>query len=117
MATGHILVLEDDPAIRDLLQQMLTDEGYTVECACNGAEALAAVERSAPALVLLDLHLQDRLAGDLFNRHVGVAVNRFQNRFNLGTLAHQQREVVAEQLDPQVGPHTGNHLVHPQLNR
>ncbi len=57
MEHRHILVVEDTAEIRALIADMLTDEGYTVECACNGAEALAAVERDAPALVLLDLHM------------------------------------------------------------
>ncbi|MGI8856065.1 MAG: response regulator [Thermomicrobiales bacterium] len=57
MEHQHILVVEDTAEIRSLIADMLTDEGYTVECVCNGAEALAAVERDAPALVLLDLHM------------------------------------------------------------
>jgi two-component system, chemotaxis family, chemotaxis protein CheY len=57
MAHRHILVVEDTAEIRDLIADMLTDEGYAVECARDGAEALAAVERDAPALVLLDLHM------------------------------------------------------------
>jgi two-component system chemotaxis response regulator CheY len=57
MAHRHILVVEDTEEIRNLIADMLTDEGYAVECAGDGAEALAAVERDAPALVLLDLHM------------------------------------------------------------
>lgn len=57
MAHRHILVVEDTAEIRGMIADMLTDEGYAVECASNGAEALAAVERNAPALVLLDLHM------------------------------------------------------------
>jgi two-component system, chemotaxis family, chemotaxis protein CheY len=57
MAHQHILVVEDTAEIRDMIADMLTDEGYAVECASNGAEGLAAVERDAPALVLLDLHM------------------------------------------------------------
>ncbi|HEY7908423.1 MAG TPA: response regulator [Thermomicrobiales bacterium] len=57
MAHPHILVVEDSEEIRDLIADTLTDEGYAVECASNGAEALVAVERDAPALVLLDLHM------------------------------------------------------------
>ena len=52
-----ILIVDDTAEIRELIANMLTDEGYTVECACNGSEALAAVERNAPILVLLDLHM------------------------------------------------------------
>jgi CheY-like chemotaxis protein len=52
-----ILVVEDTEAIRDLIAESLAEEGYAVECAANGAEALAIVERHLPALVLLDLHM------------------------------------------------------------
>lgn len=57
MEHGSILIVDDTAEIRSLIADMLTDAGYTVECACNGAEALAAVERNVPALVLLDLHM------------------------------------------------------------
>jgi two-component system chemotaxis response regulator CheY len=57
MAHQYILVVEDTAEIRDLIADTLTDEGYTVECARNGVEALAAVEHDAPVLVLLDLHM------------------------------------------------------------
>lgn len=57
MEHGSILIVDDTAEIRSLIADMLTDEGYTVECACNGVEALAAVERNVPALVLLDLHM------------------------------------------------------------
>jgi two-component system chemotaxis response regulator CheY len=57
MEHRHILVVEDTEEIRGLIVDTLTEEGYAVECASNGAEALAAVERDAPALVLLDLHM------------------------------------------------------------
>jgi two-component system chemotaxis response regulator CheY len=57
MEHRHILVVEDTAEIRGLIADTLTEEGYAVECASNGAEALVAVERDAPALVLLDLHM------------------------------------------------------------
>jgi CheY-like chemotaxis protein len=51
-----ILVVEDDTAIRQTIAELLEDEGFAVECAVNGADALARLERSAaPALILLDL--------------------------------------------------------------
>jgi CheY-like chemotaxis protein len=45
-----ILVVEDTEPIRELIAETLADEGYTVESAANGAEALALVERRPPAL-------------------------------------------------------------------
>ena len=52
-----ILVVEDDFFIRDMLVELLEEEGYTVQGASNGAEALQLLSSSAelPALILLDL--------------------------------------------------------------
>jgi DNA-binding response OmpR family regulator len=53
------LVIDDDPGIRALLQEVLADEGYRVECAAGGTAALARLEGAPPAIVLLDLILPD----------------------------------------------------------
>jgi DNA-binding response OmpR family regulator len=53
------LVIDDDPGIRALLQEVLTDEDYAVVCVASGKEALARLEGSPPAIVLLDLILPD----------------------------------------------------------
>ncbi|MGK3996517.1 response regulator [Sorangium sp. So ce1024] len=54
--SGRILVVEDDLDIRSILSQLLMFEGYDVEEAADGAEALALLRRSKPpALILLDL--------------------------------------------------------------
>lgn len=50
-----VLVVEDDDDLREILADALRVEGYRVETASNGAEALAAIERSPPCLMLLDL--------------------------------------------------------------
>ena len=52
-----ILVVDDEPSIRTLVEDCLTAEGYRVETATNGAEALRALEQSRPALVLLDMRM------------------------------------------------------------
>ena len=51
----HVLVVDDQEAIRDTLQVALDDEGFTVECASNGREALDILERWTPCVILLDL--------------------------------------------------------------
>lgn len=52
----HILVVEDDYAIRDALTQVLEDEGYAVSGAANGQEAMGVLhKRSSICLILLDL--------------------------------------------------------------
>jgi len=54
---GHrrILVVEDDADLRASVAQTLQEEGYEVDVARNGRDALEALTRSAPDLVLLDL--------------------------------------------------------------
>lgn len=50
----RILVVDDDASIVTLLSELLSGEGYAVQVAHNGREALAAVARERPALVLCD---------------------------------------------------------------
>jgi CheY-like chemotaxis protein len=51
-----VLVVEDDPDIREVLEEMLDSGGHRVLTASNGREALAVLDRLAsPCLVLLDL--------------------------------------------------------------
>lgn len=51
----RILVVEDDPAIRGLVSDLLRDDGYQVDEATNGVEALESVGQSRPDLIVLDL--------------------------------------------------------------
>ncbi|SRR6266542_3608982 len=52
---GDILIVDDDGDIRDSLASLLEMRGYRVRTCANGREAVAAIERNRPALVLLDL--------------------------------------------------------------
>jgi two-component system response regulator MprA len=55
MAAHAILVVDDDPPIRRMLERTLAAEGYAVRTAPDGGAALAAVERSVPDLIVLDV--------------------------------------------------------------
>jgi two-component system response regulator MprA len=55
MASGRVLVAEDDKSVRDSLVRALTFEGYDVTTAEDGAEALMAVVDSPPDVILLDV--------------------------------------------------------------
>jgi two-component system KDP operon response regulator KdpE len=50
-----VLLVDDDPAIRDSLSKELRAAGYTTVTATNGAEGLAAVQSHAPDVILTDL--------------------------------------------------------------
>jgi CheY-like chemotaxis protein len=54
---GDILIVDDDPAIIEMLTELLVFEGYQVRSGRNGHEALAAIRAKRPALVLLDLQM------------------------------------------------------------
>ncbi|MET7935646.1 response regulator transcription factor [Streptomyces sp. NPDC005322] len=53
--TYTVLLAEDDRAIRQALERALTLEGYRVTAASNGIEALAAIHREQPDVVVLDV--------------------------------------------------------------
>ncbi|MDP1741326.1 response regulator [Polaromonas sp.] len=56
---ANILVVDDELGIRDLLSEILNDEGHQIELAENAAQARAARSRSRPDLVLLDIWMPD----------------------------------------------------------
>jgi len=56
---ANILVVDDEHGIRDLLWEILNDEGHSVELAENAAQARAARLRERPDLVLLDIWMPD----------------------------------------------------------
>jgi two-component system response regulator MprA len=71
----RILVVDDEPAVRDSLRRALTLEGYEVDLAADGAEALARLSTSPPEIVLLDV-LMPRVDGLEVARRVRAAGNR-----------------------------------------
>ncbi len=59
MAPAKIMVVDDDAAIRNLLDRFLTKKNYQVECVGDGKTALELFDRFNPDLVILDLNLPD----------------------------------------------------------
>ncbi|HWB65669.1 MAG TPA: response regulator [Mycobacteriales bacterium] len=59
MTTPHILVVEDDPSVRGLLQTLLSAEGYDVATAPDGLAGLVKASSHKPALIVLDLMMPD----------------------------------------------------------
>src|SRR5438105_11335744 len=55
MAYSYVLVVDDDPAIRGLVADALRGEGYSVDLAAHGREALDAMRARCPVTVVLDL--------------------------------------------------------------
>lgn len=53
--SGPILIVDDDPVLRDFIAMALGDQGYRTETACDGVQALSLVEHELPALILTDV--------------------------------------------------------------
>lgn len=76
-----VLVVEDDPELRDLLQWALQDAGIPVEAVADGRQAVKWLELRRPSLVLLDLGLPfinglgvAKRLRDLYGKQVPVLV-------------------------------------------
>jgi len=65
MAPAKILVVDDDPAVRNLIQRFLMKQNYQVEAAEDGKTALALFEQFNPDLVILDVNLPDVIGFNL----------------------------------------------------
>jgi CheY-like chemotaxis protein len=67
-ASGPVLVVEDDPQVRDVIEELLRMEGFGVESAVDGAEALMRIRSGfRPAVILLD-SMMPRMNGAEFLR-------------------------------------------------
>ena len=56
---GDILIVDDERDIRELISDILEDEGYTTRLAGNSDEAMKEINAEAPALIILDIWLKD----------------------------------------------------------
>ena len=54
---NRILIVDDTPVIRSLLEELLVSEGYSVVCAPDGQEALTIIENEKIDLVFCDIHM------------------------------------------------------------
>jgi DNA-binding NtrC family response regulator len=59
MSQVHVLVVDDDPALRDILQETLVQEGYSVSTAEDGTAAIRAVREAVVHIVITDFQLPD----------------------------------------------------------
>ena len=62
-----VLVVEDHADLREMLAVLLESEGFQVQTACNGKEALDSLRNRRPAVILLDL-MMPVMSGDEFRR-------------------------------------------------
>ena len=64
--TGHILVVDDQNDIVDLIVDFLRDEGYIVRGVTDGAAALTALAEQPPAMILLDMFMPQMTGTELW---------------------------------------------------
>ena len=55
----NILIVDDEPDIRDTISAVLNDEGYETICASNAQEAQAIMYKELPSLIILDIWMRD----------------------------------------------------------
>jgi DNA-binding NtrC family response regulator len=68
MNPARILVVDDDDNLRWVLQTQLEDMGYVVSAAADGHQAVAAIEKEPPALVLTDMKMPGLSGMDLLDK-------------------------------------------------
>jgi diguanylate cyclase len=79
---ARILIVDDEPDNREVLEILLTREGFLVLAAASGEEALASVAQQAPDLILLDImmpgmtgyQVMAKIKGNLFTKDIPVIV-------------------------------------------
>lgn len=71
--SAHILVVDDEPNVRDMLGQLLRRSGYRVTCVSRVDDALRVVAEDAPQLVITDLQLEESDGFGLAERVKGLA--------------------------------------------
>ena len=86
--TSDILVIEDDPIMREALAEWLQAAGYGVRTAADGSTGLAAVTFAPPAVVITDIHMPGMngatVISELKRHHPQVAVIAISGLFNSG---------------------------------
>lgn len=61
----HVMLIEDEPNIMEAIRFILSRDGWKVSCHSDGATAFAAIQRSTPDVVVLDVMLPNRSGFDV----------------------------------------------------
>jgi CheY-like chemotaxis protein len=117
--TRPILVVEDEPDIRDAVSDLLELEGYAVQTASNGQEALelledAQEEASSPCLILLDVMMpvmdghtfMARLREDGTHRRIPVVITSASPQVPEGARAHLRKPYELHRLLDVISQHS-----------
>jgi len=91
MAT--VLVVDDEFGIVDVLETILTDEGYRVLTACNGKQGLARLSEEKPEVILLDFMMPILGGGDMLR---AMAAEPAYQRIPVIMMSSLREEAVAK---------------------
>ena len=72
MSAGKVLVVDDEPEVRQVLHEFLVSRGYEVALAANGSEALDSLQALKPDLILLDVAMPGMDGVETLKRIVAV---------------------------------------------
>lgn len=61
----HVMLIEDEPNIMEAIRFILSRDGWKVSCHSDGATAFAAIQRTTPDVVVLDVMLPNRSGFDV----------------------------------------------------
>jgi two-component system phosphate regulon response regulator PhoB len=102
-----ILIVDDDTAVRRMYRAALILEGYRVEEAADGYDALVRIEQHRPDLILLDempgldgLSVQREIAANAFTRHIPIVIATGSGRSlnNVGVARVLRKPVAPDDL-------------------
>jgi CheY-like chemotaxis protein len=98
-ATARILVVDDEPAIREFLARILRRIGYEPLLAGDGAAALAIVNAGPPPDAILCDHRMGAMSGAAFNEQVAKVAPQLARRFAFmtGDVTNPELQAVAEE--------------------
>ncbi|MGH7694744.1 MAG: HD-GYP domain-containing protein [Gemmatimonadaceae bacterium] len=89
---GYVLIVDDEPQLRRVLSRLMLSDGFEVDEATNGKEALAALQRRAATLVLSDLYMPELDGMELLKetraRHPDTAVIMITAVTDVSTAVH-----------------------------
>jgi DNA-binding response OmpR family regulator len=67
-SSGSILIVDDEPAVAEMLHDIFVSQGYAVDRASNGGDALMLASLSRPDAVILDIKLPDTTGAEVLGR-------------------------------------------------
>ncbi len=107
MTATRILVVDDEADIRTLVDEILSDEGYSVTTASNAAEARSKIKSASPDLVLLDIWMPDTDGITLLKEwskdaHFGCPVVIMSGHGTVETAVEATREGAADFIEKPV---------------